>query len=87
VVAINGAEEVTSPLAPAPPARFEILTEAQLTQVAEIRKLSGNSSLALSIQLAQLGLREDAVTALERLRHENPGSALIQRLLDSLQRP
>jgi hypothetical protein len=79
--------EATTPagivLAPAPPAaeaRFRVLRQGEVDAVDRVVATAGGSSLAAVWLLAEAGLRDDAIAALETLTRANPDVEALQRL-------
>jgi hypothetical protein len=74
-----------APTPPDPQARFEILPEATAAALDSELGAAAGSHLARAVVLARAGLVDDAREALEALRRENPGAAIVGRLLASLE--
>jgi len=81
----NG-EEFTTPVPPAPEARFKILPAADEVDLAAARAASGDSHLVLGILYAERGLLEQAEEELRQLRDQNPASSGVAALLASVER-
>ncbi|MBI4910619.1 MAG: zf-HC2 domain-containing protein [Acidobacteria bacterium] len=87
VTAIQDGKEVTAPAPPDAEAHFEVLASTGLAQLETARRSCGGSRLALAVQYAKLGLRDEARAQLEELRNTNPESKVIRSLLNALDRP
>src|SRR5262245_11969894 len=84
VTAVRNGEAITSPVKPAPEARFKVLDNTTAGELDLTRKTSRGSHLALGIAYARAGLREEAERELELLLKENPGSPVASALLRSV---
>jgi hypothetical protein len=68
-----------------PPARFRVLDELALEEVARIeRQFAGHSALALGAAYEQYGLYDDAQGQFEQLRRSNPDSPAPEKMLNAL---
>jgi hypothetical protein len=80
VRAWRGAEMVSAPAPPAPPARFEIVAERIAERLAELRNSPRPSHLLAAVICAREGLRDEAADELQVLARENPDSPLVRSL-------
>ena len=85
VKAIKDGQEFTSPRPPAPQAKFRILDQAKANELAQARRAYASSHLALGLLYAQAGLLDEAEQELRALQKNNPNSAIVRRLLASVQ--
>ena len=85
VKALQNGKEVVSHSGPAPDVRFKILEQAKVDELERARKLCSGSHVALGVIYAQMGLVDEAEKEIEKLARFNPSSAVVQRLLRSLQ--
>jgi hypothetical protein len=85
VVAVRNGQEVRSPVAPAPRAQFKILEAEKLRELANLKKHSPISHLALGLTYARFGLLAEAEGQLQILARENPNSPVATRLLRTIQ--
>jgi anti-sigma factor RsiW len=79
-----GEREVTSPVRPAPEAKFMVLDQARANELTKAKNASAGSHLTLGILYAQAGLLDDAEREFQALQRANPQSALAERLLHSV---
>jgi predicted anti-sigma-YlaC factor YlaD len=85
VTALKDGQKITTPVLPAPQARFKVL---ELTRAEALRAaIRGNadSHLALSVLYAQSGLLAEAEREMQSLVKTNPGSRTLRKLLRSVQ--
>jgi hypothetical protein len=85
VVAVRDGQEVRSPVAPEPTAQFKVLEEENLRELANLKKYSPISHLALGLTYARFGLLAEAEGQLQILARENPNSPVTTRLLRTVQ--
>jgi hypothetical protein len=85
VVAVRDGQEVRSPVAPEPRAQFKVLEEEKLRELANLKKHSPISHLALGLTYARFGLLAEAEVQLQILARENPNSPVTTRLLRTVQ--
>ncbi len=78
--------EITAPAAPAPQARFRVLSANESESIAQLEKTNLRSHLALGVAYARAGLLEEAEAELEKLIKQNPHSPVARDLLRNLQR-
>jgi Putative zinc-finger len=84
VTARAGDKEVSSPVKPAPEARFMTLDRAKANELANAKSAAAGSHLTLGVLYAQAGLLDDAERELQALLRANPKSTLAQRLSRSV---
>jgi hypothetical protein len=77
-----GGERSIYPKAPNPPARFRVLAQSAVTEIAEVRKRYPDDALVQAVILARYGLRDETLAALDRL--EQSDAALARDLRQSL---
>lgn len=70
------------PTTPAPPARFRVLEQSAHNEIAKARKQYPEDALLHAVILARHGLRDEALTALDRLKQSD--APLAASLRDSL---
>ena len=80
---VNGAT-VTAPASPAPEARFRVASAEEAADIDRLERRVPRSALLMAIRASQLGLLDEARQAADELLRENPGSALVKRLRESL---
>jgi len=76
-----GGKEIVSPIKPAPDAKFMVLNQTKVGELAHAKNASGNSHLTLGILYAQSGLLDDAEREFQALLRANPKSTLVRKLL------
>jgi hypothetical protein len=79
--------EVTSPAAPAAPARFRMLAAGDDAKLTQLEMTNPDSRLARGVAYAQAGLIEAAEAEFEELLKQNPHSTVARDLLRSLRQP
>lgn len=72
------------PKAPDPPARFRVLAQSALDEIADTRKREPDDALLQAVILARHGLRDETLTALDRLGRTD--ATLAEDLRDSIRR-
>lgn len=85
VKAIKDGQETTSPRPPAPQAKFRVLDQAKVNELARAKRAYGSSHLALGLLYAEAGLLKEAEAELRLLRRANPDSEIAKRLLGQIQ--
>ena len=85
VKAIKDGQEITSPLPPAPQAKFRVLDQAKANEIARAKRAYGSSHLMLGLLYAEAGLLREAEVELRLLRRANPDSEIAQKLLRKVQ--
>ncbi len=78
-------QTVTSPVLPAPQAKFQVLARARFDELQRARRAYPNSHLSLGVLYAQAGLLDEAARELQLLVRANPQSEVARKLLRSLQ--
>lgn len=84
VSAITEGATVTAPTAPAPAARFVVLTEAEAGGLARLRQQHANAHLVMAVAYARAGVRDAAERELRALQRDNPDAVIVRTLLASL---
>ncbi|HWT01420.1 MAG TPA: hypothetical protein VN256_14320 [Pyrinomonadaceae bacterium] len=74
-------QAVTSPVLPAPPAKFQVLAQKRLRELRDARGLYPDSHLALGVLYAQAGLLDEAAREFEALARANPRADVVRKLL------
>jgi len=85
VKAIKHEQEFKSPRPPAPQAKFRILDQVKANELAQARRAYASSHLTLGLLYAQAGLLDEAEQELSALQKANSNSAIVRRLLASVQ--
>jgi hypothetical protein len=86
VKATKDGQEITSPLPPAPQARFRVLDQAKANELAAAKRAYSSSHLALGLLYAEAGLLEEAEQELRAVQKANPDSELARSLLGQIQK-
>jgi hypothetical protein len=84
VSAMKDGNEIKSPVPPAPEAKFRIIEPAKANELAQLKKRSGNSHLAIGLIYAREGLLDDAEREFATLLQANPKSELARKLLNNV---
>jgi hypothetical protein len=74
---------LTSPVLPAPPAKFRVLDRTQLEELRLARRAYPGSHLALGVLYARAGLSAEAAREFDALARANPRSEVARKLLRS----
>jgi anti-sigma factor RsiW len=77
--------EFISPHPPAPQAKFRVLDQAKVNEIAQARRAYASSHLTLGLLYAQAGLLDEARRELHALQMDNPESPIVRRWLVDLQ--
>jgi hypothetical protein len=85
VKATKDGQEVTSPRPPAPQAKFRILDQAKVNELAKARRAYGSSHLTLGLLYADAGLLKESEQELLKLQNANSDSELVRKLLRHVQ--
>jgi hypothetical protein len=85
VKAIKDGQEVTSPRPPAPQAKFRVLDQGRVNELAKAKRAHGSSHLTLGLLYAEAGLLREAEQELRLLRRANPNSDVARNLLRQVQ--
>lgn len=72
---------VTSPVLPAPPAKFQVLAQKRVRELRDARRLYPDSHLTLGVLYAQAGLLDDAAREFQALARANPRAEVARKLL------
>jgi hypothetical protein len=86
VTAIKNGEEIKSPIAPVPQARFRVLAQDRVDEISRVQNTKPTSHLALGTLYAEAGVLEDARREFRILLQANPGSKIVQKLLEEVSR-
>lgn len=86
VTAIRGGEKITSPVLPAPEAKFKILPDDKVRALRQAEKAYARSHLPLAVLYLRAGLFDEAERELKALARSNPQSSTARSLLRSLGR-
>lgn len=81
VSATVGEQQINAPQAPAPEARFQILTKAKADELQRARREFSQSHLLLGTLYAEAGLLDEAERELRSLQRENPKAPIVAKLL------
>jgi anti-sigma factor RsiW len=84
VSAIGAEATITAPTAPAPAARFAVLTQSEADGLARLRQQHANAHLVMAVAYARAGVRDAAERELRALQRDNPDAAIVRALLASL---
>jgi hypothetical protein len=85
VKAIKDGQEVTSPRPPAPEAKFRVLDQAKVNELARAKRTYPTSHLTLGLLYAEAGLLKESEQELRALQKANPTSDLARTLLRQVQ--
>ena len=85
VKALKDGQETTSPRPPAPQAKFRVLDQSRVNELARAKRVYGSSHLTLGLLYAEAGLLREAEAEFRVLRRANPDSEIAQRLLRQIQ--
>jgi hypothetical protein len=86
VTAVKDGEEIKSPNAPAPEARFRVLAQERVDEILRAQNIKPTSHLALGTLYAEAGLLEEARREFRILLQANPESKIVQKLLQEVSR-
>lgn len=85
VKATRDGEETTVPRPPAPQAKFRVLDQAKVNELARAKRAYGTSHLTLALLYAEAGLLREAEQELRVLRRANPNSDVVRNLVRQIQ--
>jgi hypothetical protein len=85
VKAIKDGQEVTSPRPPAPQAKFRVLDQGRVNEIANAKRAYASSHLTLGLLYAEAGLLREAEQEFRLLRRANPNSEIARNLLRQVQ--
>lgn len=74
-------QTVTSPVLPAPQAKFQVLARTRLKELRQARRVYPDSYLTLGILYAQAGMLNDAAREFQALVQANPQADVVHKLL------
>lgn len=81
VKATKDGQEVTVPRPPAPQAKFRVMDQGRLKEIANAKRAYGSSHLTLALLYAEAGLVSEAERELRTLQRANPQSEIVRKLL------
>lgn len=81
----NDGQAVTSPVLPAPPAKFQVLARARFEELQHVRRVYPEAHLTLGVLYAQAGLEAEAAREFQALVRANSQSDVARKLLRSAQ--
>lgn len=84
VSAMVDGREVKSPVPPAPEAKFKVLEQSKANSLAQLKKNSANSHLAIGLIYTREGLLDEAEKEFETLMQDNPKSAVARKLFNQV---
>ena len=84
VTAIRNGEEITSPVPPAPEAKFKVLAQSKAEELNRAKKAYRNSHLILGSLYERAGLLDDAESEFRALVSANPRSTVARKLLQNV---
>lgn len=84
VTAIKDAQEIKSPVRPAPDAKFKVLDAAKASEIGQAKRKYKNSHLLLGILYANAGLLQEAENEFQALLKQNPKSEAARKLLQKV---
>lgn len=84
VTAQKDGQEITSPSAPAPEAKFKVLDGAKLTEIQRAEAAYPNSHLTRGVLYTEAGLFEEAEREFSALVKSNPQSSAARKLLQQV---
>ncbi len=85
VTALKDGVAITSPVLPAPQAKFKLIDSATLQYLRRVERTYPRSNLALGVLYAEAGLLDAAEQQLRALVRKNPRVPAAQKLLQSVQ--
>jgi hypothetical protein len=85
VTALKNGVGVTSPVLPAPQAKFKILDRSMLDMIQQAERTEPRSHLTRGVLYAEAGLLDEAEQELRLLVRQNPRADIANKLLHSLQ--
>lgn len=86
ISALKDGERVVSPKPPLPEARFRILDQPAVAELAKLQKSAGSSHLVMGVFYWKHGLIEKAAREFRALAKANPNSTAVKELLASIRR-
>lgn len=84
VTAYKDGKAITSPVMPAPPAKFVVLDQASNEELSRVRRSLPEYHLGLGVLYARAGLLDEAEREFQAELKSNPRSTVARRLLQSL---
>ncbi|HKG22662.1 MAG TPA: hypothetical protein VKC34_12240 [Blastocatellia bacterium] len=86
VTATKDNKEITSPVPPAPEARFKVIEQATLPELKRVRERHADSHLIKGLFYVRFGLLDEAEREFKLLLASNPGSPAAKRLFRNVRR-
>ena len=84
VKAVKDGQEVTVPRPPVPQAKFRVIDQGRMNEIARAKGAYGSSHLTLALLYAEAGLLNEAEQELRLLQKANPQSEIVRKLLRQL---
>ena len=84
VKAVKDGQETTVPRPPAPQAKFRVIDQGRLNEIARAKQAYGSSHLTLGMLYAEAGLLREAEHEFRLLQKANPQSEIVRKLLRQL---
>lgn len=81
VKAIRDGQETTVPRPPAPQAKFRVIDQGRMNEIARAKRAFGSSHLTLGLLYAEAGLLREAQHEFRLLQKANPQSEIVRKLL------
>lgn len=81
VKAVKDGQEITVPRPPAPQAKFRVIDQGRMNEIARARRAYGSSHLTLGLLYAEAGLLREAEQEFRLLQKANPQSEIVRKLL------
>ena len=81
VKATKDGQDVTVPRPPAPQAKFRVMDQGRLKEIANAKRAYGSSHLTMGLLYAQAGLLNEAEQELRIVQRANPDSHIVRSLL------
>lgn len=85
VTAMKDGVAVTSPVLPAPQAKFKVVDSSTARTLQQAERAYPDSHLTLGVLYAEAGLLDEAEQKLRVLARNNPNTPIVQKLLQSVQ--
>jgi hypothetical protein len=85
VTALKDGEAITSPVLPAPQAKFKVIDRASARVLRQVERAYPDSHLTLGVLYAEAGLLDEAEQQLRALVRTNPRGRIARELLRSIQ--
>lgn len=85
VTALKDGVKITSPVLPAPQAKFKVIDRSTAEMLQQARRVYPDSHLTLAVLYAEAGLVDEAEQELRAVVRDNPRAGIAQRLLRQVQ--